>query len=134
LYSSSIQAANDAGSTAAKTTATDVTDADRASWEGLPVRSISFEGVSPNRIKSLHEELAQAIGAPLKHENVARSLRQIFATGIFDTVEVTAVRQGDGVALTFRGTARPFIGRNGEYAVGACQPAHIWDPLYGRQG
>jgi outer membrane protein assembly complex protein YaeT len=87
-----------------------LTSSVEAGFEGLIVRRISFEGISQERVKPLRDELAQKIGARLERENVARSLRQIFATGIFNTIEVTAARQEGGVALTFRGTARTFIG------------------------
>ena len=81
-----------------------------AQWQGVPVRSISFEGVSSDRLASLQGHLAQAEGAPLQRESVAASLRQVFATGLFDSVEADGRREGDGVALIFRGAPRMFIG------------------------
>ena len=79
-------------------------------WEGLPVRAISFAGVSPERLSSLDGHLAQKAGAPLDREKVAASLRQVFASGLFDSIEVEGERHGDGVALLFRGVPRMFIG------------------------
>jgi outer membrane protein insertion porin family len=79
-------------------------------WEGLTVRSISFEGVSPDRLSFLQGHLPQSEGAPLDREKVAASLRQVFETGLFDSVEVSGQREGDGVALVFLGKARMFIG------------------------
>lgn len=79
-------------------------------WQGLPVRSVAFAGVAPERLSSLEGKLAQQAGAPLDSAKVAASLRQVYATGLFDTVEVDAERAGDGVALVFRGAARMFIG------------------------
>ena len=91
-----------------------------AKWQGLPVRSIGFGGVAEERLSSLDGHLAQQVGAPLKSENVAASLRQVYATGLFDTVEVEGERAGDGVSLVFRGTPRMFIGVvNVEGAKGA---------------
>jgi outer membrane protein assembly complex protein YaeT len=81
-----------------------------AGWNGLPVRSISFEGVAPSRIAPLPGHLAQAEGAPLSPENLKKSLRQLFATGLFETIQVEGSRQNDGVALVFRGVPRTFIG------------------------
>ncbi len=81
-----------------------------ASWQGLPVRSIRFEGVSPDRLTSLQSRLAQAVGAPLDRDKVAESLRRVFATGLFDSIEVDGEREGDRVALIFRGNPRMFIG------------------------
>ncbi|MGD0830693.1 MAG: POTRA domain-containing protein [Terracidiphilus sp.] len=81
-----------------------------AAWEGLPVRSIRFAGVSPERLTTLSSQLAQSVGAPLNRENLKKSLHQLFASGLFETIAVEGEREGDGVALTFRGAARSFIG------------------------
>jgi len=81
-----------------------------AKWQGLPVRRISFEGVAEKRLSPLPDHLPQAVGTPLEAEKVATSLRELFATGVFDTVQVEGQREGDGVALIFRGTPRMFIG------------------------
>jgi outer membrane protein assembly complex protein YaeT len=81
-----------------------------AQFEGLPVRSIAFQGVSADRLAPLPGHLAQLEGAPLRRDDLKRSLRQLFATGIFDTVDVEASPLQDGVALVFRGAPRTFIG------------------------
>ena len=57
-------------------------------WEGLPVRSIAFEGVPADQLQPLAGHLPQAEGAPLTEENLKRSLRQLYATGLYDTIEV----------------------------------------------
>ena len=97
-------------------------------WEGLSVRSISFQGVSADRLEPLADHLAQAEGAPLTSENVKKSLRQLYATGLYDTIEVEARARPDGVALVFRwnpadvyrdGGRRRRHGRHHEYAVGS---------------
>ena len=79
-------------------------------WEGLKVRRISFAGVSPDRLARVTGHLSQKEGEALNREVLERSLRQLFATGLFETVEVAGEREGDGVALIFRGTPRMFIG------------------------
>jgi outer membrane protein insertion porin family len=79
-------------------------------WLGMPVRRILFEGVDASRLDPLPGHLAQAEGAPLTAENLQKSLRELFATGLFETVEVEASALEDGVALDFKGTARAFIG------------------------
>ena len=81
-----------------------------AQFEGLPVRRISYAGVSADRLAPLPGHLDQAEGAPLSREELKRSLRQLFATGLFETIEVEGAREQEGVALTFRGTPRTFIG------------------------
>ena len=82
-----------------------------AGLQGLPVGRISFEGVGTDRLASVSDHLAQAVGAPLVRENLANSLHQLFATGLYETVQADATREGDGVALVFRGTPRMFIGK-----------------------
>src|ERR1035437_8917888 len=79
-------------------------------WEGLPVRRISFDGVSALRLAPLAGHLAQAEGAPLRSEDLKNSLRQLFSTGLYESIQVDGVPELDGVALTFRGTPRTFIG------------------------
>ena len=63
-------------------------------WEGLPVRRISVAGVSLDRLAPLPGTLAQAEGKPLNREAIRRSLRQLFATGLFETIAVEAEREG----------------------------------------
>ena len=41
---------------------------------------------------------------------MARSLRALYATGLYETVEALGQREGAGVALIFRGVPRTFIG------------------------
>ncbi|MGA2217023.1 MAG: POTRA domain-containing protein [Terracidiphilus sp.] len=79
-------------------------------FEGLPVRRISFEGVGPALLAPLPGHLAQTEGAPLNRENLKASLRQLFATGLYDNVDVEASPQGDGLELVFHGVPRAFIG------------------------
>ncbi len=81
-----------------------------APWEGLPVRSISYRGVSTDRLRPLPRRFEKQIGAPLDREFIEQSLHQLFATGLFETIEVTAAPEQGGVALVFRGQPRTFIG------------------------
>ena len=79
-------------------------------WAKLPVVRISYEGVAADKLISLRGHLPQAEGAPLDPGKVADSLRALYATGLFDSVEVLGQRKGSGVALIFRGAPRTFIG------------------------
>ena len=81
-----------------------------APWEGLPVRHISFAGVSAARLAPLAGHLAQAEGSALRRDDLKKSLRQLFSTGLFDSIQVEGSREADGVDLVFGGTARTFIG------------------------
>src|ERR1035441_944746 len=60
-----------------------------AQWEGLPVRGILILGVS------LHGPVPMP--RHMNREDLKRSLRLLFATGLFETIEVTGERIGDGV-------------------------------------
>jgi outer membrane protein insertion porin family len=79
-------------------------------WEGIPVSHISFEGVSATRLAPLPGHLAQAVGVPLSTDDLKKSLRELFATGLYETIQVEGLRQPNGVALVFQGTPRTFIG------------------------
>lgn len=79
-------------------------------WLGLPVKEISFEGVPADRLKPLAGNLPQTTGSPLERESIARSLRELYASGLFDTIDADIVREGDGVHLLFKGRPRQFIG------------------------
>jgi outer membrane protein insertion porin family len=97
-----------------------------AQWQGLPVRETAFEGVETDRLQPLAGHLPQAVGAPLNRENVASSLRALFETGLFGTIEVDATRFDDGVRIVFRGTPREFIGTvNVDGAKGATINAQL---------
>lgn len=88
----------------------DTNPAPQSWWEGLPVKDIGFDGVPADRLKTLAQNLPQSTGSPLDREKVAKSLRELFASGLFDTLEADVSRDGDGVLLTFRGKPRQFIG------------------------
>ncbi|HEY3707164.1 MAG TPA: POTRA domain-containing protein [Terracidiphilus sp.] len=79
-----------------------------AQFDRQSVQRIVFEGVAADRLSSL--SLAQKTGAALDAQKVGESLRQLFATGLFDSVEASAERGGDGLTLIFHGTPRMFIG------------------------
>lgn len=79
-------------------------------WEGLPVVRISFDGVPADQLKPLATTLEEFTGKPLTEEFLQSSLRELYATGLYDTVEVAGELEGAGVALIFRGEPRMFIG------------------------
>lgn len=81
-----------------------------ARWEGLPVRRISFEGVAADRLLPLPGHLPQLESAPMREDDVRASLRKLFATGLYDSIQADAAPLDNGVAITFRGVPRIFIG------------------------
>ena len=71
---------------------------------------ISFEGVAAGKLGSLSEKLPQTDGTPLDPDKIAESLRVLYATGLYDSVEALGERKGAGVKLIFHGVPRMFIG------------------------
>jgi outer membrane protein insertion porin family len=80
-------------------------------WAGLQVVSITFDGVSADLLKPLPSQLAQQPGAPLDPRKIRESLRSLYATGLYQTIEVAGVRAGDSVTIVFTGVPRLFVGR-----------------------
>jgi outer membrane protein insertion porin family len=80
-------------------------------WAGLQVVSITFEGVSEDLLKPLPSQLAQQAGEPLDPSKVRESLRSLYATGLYQTMEVAGVRAGNDVSIIFTGVPRLFVGR-----------------------
>ena len=80
-------------------------------WAGLQVVSISFDGVSADLLKPLPSQLAQQPGTRLDPRKIRESLRSLFATGLYQTIEVAGVRAGDSVTIIFSGVPRLFVGR-----------------------
>jgi outer membrane protein assembly complex protein YaeT len=89
-------------------------------FAGLTVTRILFTGVPEERIKAIASHLAQLENQPLNPDDIRRSLRELYRSGLYDDIEVEALRVTGGVELTFAGAPRPFIGTVGVYgAVGA---------------
>jgi outer membrane protein insertion porin family len=80
-------------------------------WAGLNVVSVTFTGVREELLQPLPAQLAQQPGVPLDPGKVRESLRALYATGLYDTIEVAGVRAGDSVSIIFTGIPRLFIGR-----------------------
>ncbi|MGB8535285.1 MAG: POTRA domain-containing protein [Acidobacteriaceae bacterium] len=80
-------------------------------WAGLQVVSISFDGVNANLLTPLPSQLAQQPGSPLDPRKIRESLRSLYATGLYQTIEVAGVRAGDSVTIVFSGVPRLFVGR-----------------------
>jgi outer membrane protein insertion porin family len=80
-------------------------------WAGLQVVSITFDGVGADLLKPLPAQLAQQPGTPLDPPKIRESLRSLFATGLYQTIEVAGVRAGDSVTIIFSGVPRLFVGR-----------------------
>jgi outer membrane protein insertion porin family len=80
-------------------------------WAGLQVVHVSYQGVSEDLLKPLPAQLAQQAGTPLEPDKIRESLRSLYATGLYETIEVLGVRAGNDVSIIFSGTPRLFLGR-----------------------
>jgi outer membrane protein insertion porin family len=80
-------------------------------WAGLQVVRVSYEGVREDLLKPLPTQLAQQAGTPLDPDKVRESLRSLYATGLYQTIEVLGVRDGNDVSIIFSGVPRLFLGR-----------------------
>ncbi len=89
-----------------------------AQFDGLPVQSIAFEGVQVDAPFSTARTISpRRVGEPLTQENVAKSLRQLFATGL--------VRDGRGPGPARRRRHCPCIQGNA---------AHLYRNGHGGRG
>jgi outer membrane protein insertion porin family len=79
-------------------------------WEGLPVRRISFDGVSLDRLAPLPGHLAQAVGAPLNREELKKSLRQLFRPACLKPLRWRASAKGTAWPWSFAERRAVFIG------------------------
>ncbi len=82
-----------------------------ASWKGLRVEKIVYQGVDFDAKDPLLGELAQREGQPLDPAKVTASVRRLFASGRYRDIRVDGEREGDGVTLIYAGTPRYFVGR-----------------------
>ncbi len=80
-------------------------------WEGLKVAAVEFRGVDPAFLDPLPASLPLQAGMPLDGDKLRASLRRLYATGLYRTIDVQGTRSGDEVTIIFAGEARLFVGR-----------------------
>ena len=80
-------------------------------WRGLKVSAVQFDGVPAERLAPLPAQLDLQPGQPLDPAKVRSSLRRLYATGLYKTVDIEGTRHGDSVTLIFHGEPQLFIGR-----------------------
>lgn len=93
-----------AGETAATTPGLDA-------WKGLMVTTIAFKGVGKDHLDPLPAQLPAQPGQPLDPLKMRQSLRRLFATGLYKTIQVEGIRSGNHVAIIFAGEPALFVGR-----------------------
>lgn len=110
--SASAEEADDTQQTAAPATRDAGThDLTLRSWAGLHIVAIQFRGVSAERLAPLPDELAQQPQQLLDPLKVRESLRRLYETGLYKTIQVEGLRNGDTVTIIFDGVPNLFIGR-----------------------
>ena len=82
-----------------------------AAWTGLRIAAVEFRGVDASVLDPLPGRLALQPGAPLDVVKMRESLRRLYATGLYRTIDVQGTRSGDEVTIIFAGEPRVFIGR-----------------------
>ncbi len=86
-------------------------------FQGKTVIAIDYQPAQqPIDPRDLVNDQLVEIGKPLELPKVAATIDRLWASGLYDDVQVEAVSSGDGVRLTFTTVARQFIGHVG--AVG----------------
>ncbi len=80
-------------------------------WKGLQIDGIQFKGIDADRLGPLVQKLAQQPHQPLDPDKVRESLRRLYETGLYKTIEVEGIRRGNAVTIIFDGTPNLFIGR-----------------------
>ncbi len=78
---------------------------------GTTVTAIRFAGVTFGEKNAIVAELTQKVGEGLDPDKVRADLRRLFASGLYVTISVNVVPEGNGAALVFSGQPQYFVGR-----------------------
>ena len=80
-------------------------------YEGMTVSAINFRGATGQNAQNMLSMLAQHVGEPLNRDNLRSSIKTLYATGRFATLNVEAEPAGaDKVRLVFAVTENYFNG------------------------
>lgn len=95
-------------------------------WQGHMVASVGFEGVTGERLEPLSGQLQKMAGQPLDAQKIRQSLRELYATGLYDTIQARATEGPLGLEIVFVGDPRQFLGTiSVEGARGATMNAQL---------
>jgi outer membrane protein assembly factor BamA len=78
---------------------------------GSKVTGIRFDGVKASMLGPLPSQLELQPGETLTEDKVRASLRRLYDSGLYDTIQVQGLRSDGGVLMIFAGRPRLFIGR-----------------------
>jgi len=91
------------------TTARDISELSR--YQDRIVREINFRGIAGTNPDMLRRMMSVQVGQPLKKEQLQQSLKTLFATGRFASLDVEASGGPDGVTLTWVAVENYFNGQ-----------------------
>lgn len=80
-------------------------------FAGSKVTGIRFDGVKASLLGPLPSQLELQAGDTLTEARVQASLRRLYESGLYDTIQVQGLRSDGGVLVIFAGRPRLFIGR-----------------------
>jgi outer membrane protein insertion porin family len=88
-----------------------------AAFAGSKVTGIRFDGVKASMLGSLPAQLELQPGDVLDENKVRASLRRLYQSGLYDTIQVQGLRSDGGVMVIFAGRPRLFVGRTQIFGV-----------------
>lgn len=88
-----------------------------AAFAGQKVTGIRFDGVRASMLGSLPAQLELQPGDVLSEDKVRASLRRLYQSGLYDTIQVQGLRSDGGVLVVFAGRPRLFLGRTQIFGV-----------------
>jgi outer membrane protein insertion porin family len=80
-------------------------------FAGSKITGIRFDGVKASMLGPLPAQLELQPGDVLSESKVRESLRRLYESGLYDTIQVQGLRSDGGVVVVFAGRPRLFIGR-----------------------
>jgi outer membrane protein insertion porin family len=88
-----------------------------AAFAGSKVTGIRFDGVKMAMLGPLPGQLELQPGGVLTEDKVRASVRRLYASGLYDTIQVQGLRSEGGVVVIFAGLPRLFIGRTQIFGI-----------------
>ena len=88
-----------------------------AAFAGSKVTGVRFDGVKQSMLGPLPAQLELQPGSVLTENNVRASLRRLYDSGLYDTIQVQGLRSEAGVLVIFAGRPRLFIGRTQIFGI-----------------
>ncbi|HEX6771325.1 MAG TPA: POTRA domain-containing protein, partial [Acidobacteriaceae bacterium] len=82
-----------------------------AAFAGSKVTGVRFDGVQAPMLGPLPSQLELQTGDTLTEEKLKASLKRLYDSGLYDTIQVQGMRSDGGVLVVFTGRPRLFIGR-----------------------